>query len=68
MDTVRRRLVDVILKYACIRHRNGCHDEPSCHPEDWAEVDLVLAEQGVDYDFALWSAYGHLNAWNLLLE
>ena len=62
VNAIGRRLVDVMLEHTCIRHGDGGHDETSCHPQDGAEVDLVFAEQGIDYNFG---SCQYINIWAL---
>ena len=65
MNAIRWRLVDVMLEHTCIRHGDRGHNETRCHPQDGAEIDLVLAEQRVDYDFG---SCQYINIWALPFE
>ena len=53
VDTLRRRVVDVMLQNGSIDHGERSGDEPNEDASDGVEVDLVLAKKRIDHDYRL---------------
>lgn len=47
VDTPRWGVVDVMLQYTAVDHRDRDEEEPGKNSKHWAKVDLVLAKQWI---------------------